>query len=332
MQVGFFFWPYSPELVTRMAEAAERYRYDMIGIADTPGNAMDPWVAMALAAHSVERPRIALCVGNLTTRHPAMSAAAIASIDLIAPERAVLGIGAGHSSPRNLGIPVSPVGDLEEGLRFLRALLTGVPASFRGGEAHLPWITRPSLVFLAASGPKALAIAGRAADGAFINFGLLHENIAHSEAAVASSAIASGRDPGEVELWQIAALDRHRDAGVARNKIGAILGFMAGGYILRSSDLTERGVPEPLQPAIRELRRRYSTRPGSADAALLSELGLFEYLANRFAIFGTPEDCRTQLLRAQQAGLERVMFTVSLASDPLATVELFGREVLPAFH
>jgi 5,10-methylenetetrahydromethanopterin reductase len=106
MQVGFFFWPFSPELVIRMAEAAERYGYDMIGIADTPGNAMDPWVAMALASRSVQRPRIALCVGNLTTRHPATTAAAIASIDLIAPGRAVLGIGTGHSSPRNLGIPV----------------------------------------------------------------------------------------------------------------------------------------------------------------------------------------------------------------------------------
>jgi 5,10-methylenetetrahydromethanopterin reductase len=274
MQVGFFFWPFSPELVTRMAEAAEHYDYDIIGIADTPGNAMDPWVAMTLATQSARRPRITLCVSNLTTRHPATTAAAIASIDLIAPGRAVLGIGTGHSSPRNLGIPVSPAGDLEEGLRFLRVLLTGSPASYRGGQAHLPWVTRSSAVSLAASGPKALAIAGRAANGAFINFGLRRENIAYSETAVASSARASGRSPGDVELWQIAALDCHRDAEIARNKIGALLAFTAGGYILRSSDLAERGVPEHLQPAIGELRRRYSTRPGVADAALVSELGL----------------------------------------------------------
>jgi hypothetical protein len=107
---------------------------------------------------------------------------------------------------------------------------------------------------------------------------------------------------------------------------------MAGGYILRSADLAGRGVPEHLQPAIRELRRRYSTRPGQADAALVSELGLFDYLSERFAIFGTPKDCSEQLLRAQKGGLKQVMFTVSLASDPLATVKLFGREVLPALH
>ena len=50
MQVGFFFWPYDVALVRGMAEAADAYGYDMIGIADTPGNAMDPWVAATLVA------------------------------------------------------------------------------------------------------------------------------------------------------------------------------------------------------------------------------------------------------------------------------------------
>ena len=74
------------------------------------------------------------------------------------------------------------------------------------------------------------------------------------------------------------------------------------------------------------------TKMLDAKLRYVSALGPFDYLSDRFAIFGTPEDCRAQLLRAQKVGLERVMFTVSLASDPLATVELFGRKVLPAFQ
>ena len=179
-----------------------------------------------------------------------------------------------------------------------------------------------------ASGPKALAIAGRAADGAFINFGLLRENCALRDGG-RGVAQASGRNPGDVELWQIAALDCHLDAEVARNKIIAILGVMTA--ISYAPPISRSGTC-PISCGNPRLRRRYSTRPGAADAALVSELGLFDYLADRFAIFGTPEDCRAQLLRAQKAGLERIVFTVSLASDPLATVELFGREVLPAFH
>ena len=75
MEVGFFFWPFTLELVEQMAERAERYGYAMIGIADTPGNAMDPWIAAALAARATQRARVAICVTNLASRHPSVSAA-----------------------------------------------------------------------------------------------------------------------------------------------------------------------------------------------------------------------------------------------------------------
>lgn len=56
MQVGFFFWPYTSELCETLAERADRYGYAMVGIADTPGNAMDPWVSAALVARASRRP------------------------------------------------------------------------------------------------------------------------------------------------------------------------------------------------------------------------------------------------------------------------------------
>jgi hypothetical protein len=129
----------------------------------------------------------------------------------------------------------------------------------------------------------------------------------------------------------MAALDCNRDGEAARRRVGAILAFMAAGYVLRGN-LAARGVPSSLHGAVAELKRRYSTRPGDADAALVDELGLFEYLSGRFAIYGTPAQCSEQLFAAQSAGLERIMFTVSLASDPLGAVELFGSEVLPALR
>jgi alkanesulfonate monooxygenase SsuD/methylene tetrahydromethanopterin reductase-like flavin-dependent oxidoreductase (luciferase family) len=186
-------------------------------------------------------------------------------------------------------------------------------------------------VFLSASGPKALAAAGRATEGAFVNFGIAGETITKSEQAVRAAAAMAGRSPEAAEIWQIAALDCNHDGAASRQRIGAILAFMAAGYILRG-DLAARGVPAHLHAPIGELWRRYSTRPGEADAALVDELGLFDYLAGRFAIYGTPEQCRDQLLAAREAGLRRVMFTVSLAADPVQTVELFGAEVLPGLR
>ncbi len=335
MEIGFFFWPYDPGLVQRMA-AAETYGYDMIGIADTPGNAMDPWVSAALAAQATERARIALCVTNLASRHPSVSAAAIASLDLVAEGRCVLGIGAGHSGTRNIGVEGSRLGDLDQGIRHVKTLLTGEPATLDGRTGHIPWLkTRDGngpKVFLAGSGPKTLALAGGIADGVFANFGIAADNLRQSEAEIAGGAVSAGRDPEEVETWQIACLDCNADGDAARGKIGAILAFIAGGYVLGSGDLAARGVPEEFHEPLRELRRRYSTRPGDADARLVSELGLYDYLAGRFAIVGTPEECLAQMRAARDAGLKRVMFTVSVATDPAGTVELFGEKVLPALR
>ena len=331
MEVGFFFWPYDTALIRSMAEAAENFGYDMVGIADTPGNAMDPWVATTLLAAATRRSRVAVCVTNLVTRHPAVSAASTASIELLAPGRVVLGIGVGHSGTRNLGMPSLPAGELAEGVTFIRELLRGQPAAFRGGTAHLPWVKRASPVFLAASHPASLRAAGATADGVFINYGLGADNVNESVGAVAQAARVAGRNPADVEVWQIAGMDCNEDGDAARRKIGAILAFVAA-YVVGGGDPARRGVPPEHREALRVLRRRYSTRPGEADAALVAELGLFDYLARRLAVCGTPEECLAQAQAAQAAGVRRLMFSVSLALDPVGAVRLFGEKVLPALR
>jgi 5,10-methylenetetrahydromethanopterin reductase len=332
MEIGFFFWPYDTALVARMAKAADQYGYDMIGIADTPGNAMDPWIAATLVAANTTTARVGLVVTNLVSRQPAVSAAAIASLDIIAEGRTVLGLGAGHSGTQNLGLQRSNVAALEAGIHHIKQLLKGVPDSLDGGTAHIPWIERAPPVFLAASGPKTLALGGAVADGVFVNYGITADNLAQSEERVRKGAEYANCSLRDFETWQIASLDCNEDGAAARKTAGAILAFMAGGYILNTSDLSVQGVPETYHGAIRKLRERYSTRPGEADAALVDELGLFDYLAGRFAIYGTPDQCIEQLSKARAAGLKRVMFTVSVASDPARTVELFGERVLPKFR
>ena len=91
----------------------------------------------------------------------------------------------------------------------------------------------------------------------------------------------------------------------------------------------EGGVPAELVPAIREMRSTYTTRGTDMDPRLLHRLGLFDYLRCRLAVAGTPEDCIAQVRAARAAGARNLMFTVSLAADPVRTVELFGKEVLP---
>ncbi len=329
MELGFFFWPYEPDYTRRMAALADELGFHMVGIADTPGNAMDAWVATALAAETARRARVALCVTNVTTRHPAITATAAASVDLLAPDRVVLGVGSGHSGVVNVGSAPTRAESLGTAVTFMRRLLRGETATWEGegGPASIPWLRGRVPVYVAASGPKALRMAGAVADGVFVNYGHAKEQVTHVETTLRAGATTAQRPRGDVETWYIACLDCARRRETAHEKLGNILGFVAA-YIL-GPDPEGRGVPPELVPAVRELRRVYTTHQRQMEASLVKRLGLFDYLRARLAVAGTPDDCIDQVNAAAAAGVERLMFTVSLAADPVQTVELFGRHVLP---
>ncbi len=330
MKAGFFFWPYTPEYTARMVRLGEDLGYDLVGVADTPGNAMDLWVAMTLAAGASRRVRLASCVTNLSTRHPAVTASAAASVDAVAGGRTILGVGAGHSGVANVGGAPARAGSLREGLTYLRALLAGERASWAGASSQLTWARRPVPVYAAASGPGALRAAGAVADGVFINYGLQREHVTRAETLAREGASQVGREVRDVDTWWVACLDCDQRRETAFEKLGNILGFVAA-YVL-GADPGGRGVPRELVAPVREMRATYTTKQRDMDPGLIKRLGLFDYLRQRLAVAGTPEDCVEQARAAVAAGARQLMFTVSLATDPERTVELFGREVLPALR
>jgi 5,10-methylenetetrahydromethanopterin reductase len=325
---GFFFWPWSPDYTARMVELGERDGWDLVGIADTPGNAMDPWVALTLAATRTRRVGLAACVTNLVTRHPAITAGAAASVDAVSGGRLILGVGTGHSGVVNLGAGASRPSSFRDGLRFTRALLAGESATLDGATTRLPAVSHRVPVYAAASGPAALRTVGAVADGGFVNYGLQSEHVARARALIAEGAADADRAAGDVDPWWIACLDVSERPEAAFDTLGNILGFVAA-YILGPAP-TERGVPAELHPAIAELRKTYSTRRADMDPGLVKRLGLFDYLRTRLAVAGTPDECIEQVQAAIAAGARQLMFTVSLAADPVRTVELFGTRVLPA--
>ena len=311
---GFFFWPYTPDYTARMAILGERDGWDLVGIADTPGNAMDVWVALGLAAERTRRVPLAACVTNLVTRHPAITAGAAASVDALASGRLILGVGTGHSGVTNVGAAASTPADFRRELARLRELTAAAAPARR-----VP-------VYAAASGPGALRTAGAVADGVFVNYGLGAEHVARVRGLIAEGAREAGRSPDDVDVWWIACLDVSDSREAALEKLGNILGFV-GAYVAGPAP-ERRDVPPALVEPMRELRRRYTTRRAEMDPALTRRLGVFDYLRRRLAIAGTPRDCAEQVSAALAAGAGSLMFTVSLASDPVRTVELFGREVL----
>jgi len=161
-----------------------------------------------------------------------------------------------------------------------------------------------------------------------INYGLQAEHVTRARTLIADGASGASRRPDEVDTWWIACLDVSERREAALEKLGNILGFV-GAYVIGRAP-AERGVPAHLVPAVSELRREYTTHRAEMDPTLVRRLGLFDYLRNRLAIAGTPEECVEQVRAAMAAGVTRFMFTLSLAADPIRTVDLLSAHVLPA--
>lgn len=166
---------------------------------------------------------------------PALASCA-ATVGEISGGRFVLGIGSGalHSAQfrRSLGLPdeLRPLGTMREWLVTLRALLAGETVEHEGRAVHLHGVALGAAppkvpVALGALGPKMLALAGAAADGAALNW-CTADQVAASREIVAEGARAAGRDPGEVSMIEYIRICVDEDEDLARRGlIRALMGY-----------------------------------------------------------------------------------------------------------
>jgi 5,10-methylenetetrahydromethanopterin reductase len=266
-------------------------------------------------------------------RHPAVAASAAATLEELAPGRTMLGIGTGDSAVYNLGLHPASLAELREYTLAVRGLLARGEAAYHARAGRLTWGRRPVPIFFAASGPRTLRLAGEIADGVVIRTGITPEIIRDSIAQVHAGARAAGRDPAAVELWW------WPDVNVAASRREAIaeitMSLAAAGNHLSRFTTEGKHVPPELLEKVKTLGARYTfadhVAPGSANCRLIEELGLVDYLADRFAIAGSAAECVEQLERAVDAGATRFWMSVHF-DDKRRFLRDWAERVAPAFR
>ena len=63
------------------------------------------------------------------------------------------------------------------------------------------------------------------------------------------------------------------------------------------------------------------------NAVLSDELGLTEFLADRFAVVGTPEECLEKVRSIQDTGVDNLLI-LAISSDADNIIRRFGEEVI----
>jgi 5,10-methylenetetrahydromethanopterin reductase len=328
---GIVFLPESLGGFGDLCRETEAQGFDWLGVADSQSVFRELYVALTLAALNTDHIRLGPLVTNPQTRHPVVTASAIASVDELARGRAVLGLGSGDSAIYTIGAPPATVAGLEEAVRTL-GRLTGGGTVDRGGP---PWrvhrATRRVPIYLAAEGPRTLELAGRVADGVICGLGLTPEVIRLSLAAIERGARAAGRTLDDLDVWWFAKTHLGDTRASAIEPIKMALAASAN-HAFRFT-LEGKGVPPELHEPIRALQRAYRAHEheiaGAANASLPDRFHLTEFLVDRFAIAGTPTECVTQLRRAIDAGARQFMIT-GIVPDPRAFVRRWAQEVVAA--
>jgi 5,10-methylenetetrahydromethanopterin reductase len=182
-----------------VAREVERLGFDSLWVPDERFY-RDVYGISATLATATERVALGPCVTDPYSRHPALTATAIATLDELSGGRAVLGIGAGTSGFRELGITRQhPATAVHEAVSLIRLLLTGRQTTFDGSTVHFDGQldfapVRASIpILIAAQGPRLLQVAGAVGDGVILQAQVTHTELSRSIALVKSGAARARR-------------------------------------------------------------------------------------------------------------------------------------------
>jgi probable F420-dependent oxidoreductase len=181
MRIGIVLAPFAAlpaaEFIA-IAREAEARGYHMAWTGEASG--YDAITLMATIATHTERLHVGSAVVPVQTRTPVVLGQSVATLNHLAPDRVVLGIGL---SSRVIvgdwhGLTFAPsVQQVREAVQIIRIVAAGERASFEGKFYRVknfrltaPPPARPVRIVLAALGPEMLELAGEIADGVVLNW------------------------------------------------------------------------------------------------------------------------------------------------------------------
>jgi probable F420-dependent oxidoreductase len=269
-------------------------------------------------------------VTNPGTRDPTVLASMYATMHVISGGRMVMGIGRGDSARRVVGLKPVRVAEFERRCAMIKDLMNGRPVTWNDKELKLEWaLTEPQLpLHVAGYGPKALAVAGRLADGVIIQLAdpVIIEWIMSTAKKAAEEA---GRDPDTLECIVGAPSHVSDDLADAREQV-RWFPAMVSNHVM---DLVERygydsDIPSELTDFVKA-RKFYDYKDHSRVGAAHGEF-VTDDICDRFCVIGNAQQCADKLRALEQVGTDQ--FNIYLMTHGQEeTLQAYGKEIIPQF-
>jgi 5,10-methylenetetrahydromethanopterin reductase len=335
LTTGLLLLPSQPAArLAEIAQLAERTGYDYLWLADERFF-REVYASLTLCALRTQRIKLGPCVTDPYSRHAALTAMAIATLDEISGKRAVLGIGAGVSGFRELGIARDKPGTgLREAVEVIRKLLAGETVTYKGAVVqieggHLDFkpVRADVPMYIASQRPVGVRAAGRVADGAIMQGCVAEPLLAFFRDTVSAAAREAGRDPARIDLVARINVCVHDDRQVARDLMRpTIVRSLAAQhpdfFTFRTAGLT---VPSALARHLEGLSYAYDPRPFQAAAAEVPDS-----FVDAVSLAGPPDDVATGVARLVRQGITQFMlYPLSPDGRVEVVIERFQSEVMP---
>ncbi len=348
-----------PKTIGSLAKQREDEGFDGCIFGDSQNRYADPFVSMGIAAVSTTHLKLTTGVTNPVTRHPAVMAAAIGSVQAASDGRAVLGISRGDSALAHLGMSPAPLAAYEKYINVLRGYLAGKEVSFDAADAALggrrrdirdvedisvgkrpatsriQWLPGdlpkvPVDVF--ATGPKMIEMGARVADRLTFAVGADPERVRWALSLAHEARKSIGLDPEAMSYGAMVALGLDDDLDRARKQVVGTASVM-----MRFSLMHDKPVG-PLDGRNAEVFERVRdsydmTRHGVRASDQVSAMP--DWFIDRHTIVGPSSVCVDRLTELFELGINRLLLPLNSLQEGMkdeidSTYRRLSREVIPA--
>jgi alkanesulfonate monooxygenase SsuD/methylene tetrahydromethanopterin reductase-like flavin-dependent oxidoreductase (luciferase family) len=312
----------------------------------------DVYAMLALAAERTTTMQIGTGVAVAGTRPSSVTAAALATINELAPGRVFCGIGSGNTAMRIMGHKPMPIAEFDRYLTELRPLLRGEETTvrFRGADTPIRHLMptdgfvrfddtqHPIPIHVSAFGPRSLELATRHGDGLITSAPPVPEAIAGLRARTDQD-----RDRADFPistLTTIVVTDEGEaiDSERVRRQAGA---FAIAGVHYAYDQFAQYGRRPPahmadfwadyvaqVEQTPPELRHQRVHEGHNCWVIPEEERFVTAELIERSCLVGTPASLATQITALDEAGLDQIVLLPPLAEKE-AVIRDVATKVMP---
>ena len=312
-----------------LARLAELEGFEYVWTFDSHILWEEPFVIYSMILANTRKIMVGPMVTNPATRDWTVTASLFATLNEMFGNRTICGIGRGDSAVRVANGKPTTLATLRDAIEVIRGLANGREVDYKGNRLRFPWGAKSAVdVYVAAYGPKALALAGEVGDGFILQ--LADPDItAWSIKAVKQAAAAAGRNPDDVKICVAAPAYVGEDLAHMRDQV-RWFGGMVGNHV---ADIVSRygdgggAVPQALTEYIAG-RSDYDYnehgRAGNTHTQFVPD-----EVIDRFCILGPAEQHVARLKELEVLGVDQ--FAIYLQHDGKEqTLLAYGNDVMPA--